>query len=675
VKLARKIGDVVADKDDDLAAQRDDIEKILEMGRRRAEYLVNPAGKPLDTKEDKDAWEAEEERLELLLWDVDKKVELRRKDAEEAEKQQQKIAPVVANHPSNSRLQEAGNKKQLMQDSKKAVEEGVESKASYCPLSEALTEWADQQWEQQMVKLQREHLLDLGVLYQIERARKLAKMVWSAPLEEQEQMARNFQQVGMAIYLKKPKQEHPSKPKEDSSDFKESCKDTTAVKEAGSCYVCGQSHAVRQCAEFLAAGVMERIKLAKKLGLCFSCLAGRHLQKKCRKQVECGQEGCKLNHHQLLHRSWQSTCSSNEEESLSRGCGSWTRECAEQQYNAVHDKGVPSEQNLTAPEQVAIGVPSQAGQKVREFPADGAKGLEEQHMVQKWVQQERQVLEEHTEVQKRMQEESEALEAEVGHKVQAEHKVEEVQAEYKVEEVQAEHRVEEAQVEEMALVAQVELGTLGAQAVKSFPAAKWCHKELKAEEVQLQAEDLVQREFLKHQRHVPGFGARQSRVDISQAWDVFDTKGTGEDSTGSSHGGVLGWRVQSCLGTSKKKLNIAQLWGGSLEKGRKVLREGGLLCKQVRLRQLVVFSTLYNGGSKKRSSLLLSASQMRMLLPWDPGRNLQISQDPNGHGKQAGMASKQEVARFLWDPGGSTEVAFRAVSSANGHVRSTKPDG
>ncbi len=89
---------------------------------------------------------------------------------------------------------------------------------------------------------EREHLIDLGVLGQIERVRKLAKMAWSVPLEEQEQMARNFQQVGMAIYLKKPKQEHPSKPKEDSSDFKESCKDTTAVKEAAGRHLQKNSH-------------------------------------------------------------------------------------------------------------------------------------------------------------------------------------------------------------------------------------------------------------------------------------------------------------------------------------------------------------------------------------------------------------------------------------------------
>jgi hypothetical protein len=258
---------------------------------------------------------------------------------------------------------------------------------------------------------------------------------------------------------------------------------------------------------------------------------------------------------------------------------------------------------------------------------------------------------------------------------QVEEKLEEAQVEEKLEEAQVEEKLEEAQVEEMALVAQVELGSLGAQAVKSFRAVKWCQEGLKAEEVQLQAEDLVQREFLKHQRHVPGFGTRQPKLDINQAWDVFDTKGTGEDSTKSSRGAALGWRVQSCLGTSKKKLNIVQLWGGSLEKALKVfLREGGLLCKQVRLRQLAAFSTQHHGGAKKRSCLLLSASQMRMLLPWDPGREFQISRDPNGHDKQADMASKH-MAQFLWDPGGSTEVAFRAVSSVNGHVRSTKPDG
>ncbi len=81
VKLARKVGNAV-EEEKDLAAQRDDIEKILEKGRRRAEYLINPAGKPSDTEEEKDAWQAEEERLMLLLWSV----ELKRQQDEEAQK-------------------------------------------------------------------------------------------------------------------------------------------------------------------------------------------------------------------------------------------------------------------------------------------------------------------------------------------------------------------------------------------------------------------------------------------------------------------------------------------------------------------------------------------------------------------------------------------------------------
>ncbi len=86
-------------------------------------------------------------------------------------------------------------------------------------------------------------------------------------------------------------------------------------------------------------------------------------------------------------------------------------------------------------------MPSQAGQKVQEFPADVAKGLEEQHKVQEWVQPERQVPEEHKEVQKGVQEEREVLEE------QEWHKVEEAQAEHKVEEAQAEHKILEADLE------------------------------------------------------------------------------------------------------------------------------------------------------------------------------------------------------------------------------------
>ena len=57
------------------------------------------------------------------------------------------------------------------------------------------------------------------------------------------------------------------------------------------------------CTKFKDGTVRQRWTLAKERKLCYRCLSERHLGKDCPRTRVCGQEGCKSNHHQLLHES------------------------------------------------------------------------------------------------------------------------------------------------------------------------------------------------------------------------------------------------------------------------------------------------------------------------------------------------------------------------------------
>ena len=66
--------------------------------------------------------------------------------------------------------------------------------------------------------------------------------------------------------------------------------------------ICGfcktESHEIWKCEKFKALHTIDRWKI--KL-LCFRCLSNTHKGSSCRRFRECGIDGCKSNHHRLLH--------------------------------------------------------------------------------------------------------------------------------------------------------------------------------------------------------------------------------------------------------------------------------------------------------------------------------------------------------------------------------------
>ena len=67
------------------------------------------------------------------------------------------------------------------------------------------------------------------------------------------------------------------------------------------CCVCTGNHALLKCEAFQKLSVDERWQTVKRFGLCFRCLADNHHGETCPKSKQCGINGCKGTHQNLLH--------------------------------------------------------------------------------------------------------------------------------------------------------------------------------------------------------------------------------------------------------------------------------------------------------------------------------------------------------------------------------------
>ncbi len=73
-----------------------------------------------------------------------------------------------------------------------------------------------------------------------------------------------------------------------------------------------KGHTTVQCRSFVNKNVLERLKICKKLGLCFLCLCKGHMTKNCHTNTKCGY--CGKNHHELLHAGETSTQAATNED-------------------------------------------------------------------------------------------------------------------------------------------------------------------------------------------------------------------------------------------------------------------------------------------------------------------------------------------------------------------------
>lgn len=69
----------------------------------------------------------------------------------------------------------------------------------------------------------------------------------------------------------------------------------------GKCCLCTRNHPLKKCEAFKKQSVNGRRPTVKRFGLCFRCLADNHHGKFCPLSKQCGINGCKGTHQNLLH--------------------------------------------------------------------------------------------------------------------------------------------------------------------------------------------------------------------------------------------------------------------------------------------------------------------------------------------------------------------------------------
>ena len=75
----------------------------------------------------------------------------------------------------------------------------------------------------------------------------------------------------------------------------------TVTKSPVSCIACKEKNPLWHCRVFREKTPTQRTKLVAEHKLCFSCLSGQHLFRKCPQPRKCTKDGCTSTHNTLLH--------------------------------------------------------------------------------------------------------------------------------------------------------------------------------------------------------------------------------------------------------------------------------------------------------------------------------------------------------------------------------------
>lgn len=75
------------------------------------------------------------------------------------------------------------------------------------------------------------------------------------------------------------------------------------VQKGYSCAHCSGDHGIWNCPSFAALSTVGKWYKVKQLKVCYRCLGSSHMGNNCYRTRECGIDGCKKNHHKLLHET------------------------------------------------------------------------------------------------------------------------------------------------------------------------------------------------------------------------------------------------------------------------------------------------------------------------------------------------------------------------------------
>ena len=72
-----------------------------------------------------------------------------------------------------------------------------------------------------------------------------------------------------------------------------------SISSRDSCILCGGSHSLQKCYNFIGFSYDDRVEFIKKNKLCFGCFCLGHQSKDCRSRLKC--DVCQKSHSTLLH--------------------------------------------------------------------------------------------------------------------------------------------------------------------------------------------------------------------------------------------------------------------------------------------------------------------------------------------------------------------------------------
>lgn len=95
----------------------------------------------------------------------------------------------------------------------------------------------------------------------------------------------------------------PQRPRAETRPAQRTTLKISASAEKPECFCQEREHWLNECPMFLELSLDERAQTVADNGRCFFCLRSGHILSQCESAKPCGQEGCRMSHHKVLHGS------------------------------------------------------------------------------------------------------------------------------------------------------------------------------------------------------------------------------------------------------------------------------------------------------------------------------------------------------------------------------------
>jgi len=130
---------------------------------------------------------------------------------------------------------------------------------------------------------------------EVEKKPQKTKARWN-----QKQRGNNPRNRGDKVYLNAPEEASDSS-EYSSAESEDGEAEADYAMTEGQCTACGEKHSLDKCAKFKTLDMNQRREAVRIAKACNCCLKLGHFVRDCQARRQCGKNGCKRDHHPLLH--------------------------------------------------------------------------------------------------------------------------------------------------------------------------------------------------------------------------------------------------------------------------------------------------------------------------------------------------------------------------------------